>query len=100
METYEKYEGKYREGLSRSNGKDFITGSIEQLIRDGKYYGFTRDNNARKNLEDNVSVTDAKRIVIGKMGMNYNSEISSQKLSEAIENYIETFLSNIESKRR
>ena len=94
LTTYAKYEAKYQEGTSLTNGKDFVTASLIQLIEHGEYYGFTRDNNARRNLMNYVSVVEVANIIKKEFGLEENQQISRYEISKMAEQYIERVLEN------
>lgn len=100
IETYEKYKRLYQEGESRTNGHDFVTMALHQFIINGVYYGFTRENGARKNLENNVSVDAAKRIIMKKMGIKTENELLQHNIDNLIEQYINGVINNHQSKSR
>lgn len=94
LTTYAKYEAKFQEGTSLTSGKDFVTASLIQLIEHGEYYGFTRDNNARQNLMNYVSVVEVANIIKKEFGLEENQQISRYEISKMAEQYIERVLEN------
>lgn len=70
LETYSKYETKFQEGSCHISGREFVIGSIIKLITTKQYDGFTRDNNARDNLQRNVTVQEIIDIIQKQIGID------------------------------
>lgn len=68
IETYRKYERKYQEGLSDENGLSYAISALRLLDEYGDYHGFTRENNARANLEEHVPAYRVKNIILKELG--------------------------------
>jgi hypothetical protein len=94
LTTYDKYEAKFQAGLSRTTGRDFVISSLSQLIEHGEYYGFTRDNNARQNLMNYVSVAEVANIIKKEFGLEAEEQISLYEISVMAEQYIDRVLEN------
>lgn len=92
LETYSKYEIKYSIGLSKTSGKKYVIGSLVQLINYGNYDGFTRNNGARENLINNVSVSEIVSIIKEKLKLEKNRIISKNEVVQLAENYISLVL--------
>lgn len=94
LETYSKYEKKYLAGAYECSGKDFVIASLNQLILYGDYCGFTRDNNARQNLMNNVCLSEVIAIIKKEFGLENDNSITPYELSELAEQYISRVLDN------
>lgn len=88
LETYRKYEDKFQRNESNFNGIDFVAYSILKLIKTGNYRGFTRDNNARKNLQDNVSLNDVLEIIANSVGKENFYQISQDEFINTLKQYV------------
>lgn len=99
LETYFKYEKKYQNGFSNISGKEFVVKSLYNLIKTGTYIGFTRDNDARKNLENNVSPNEVLDIIRNSFTIEKFKELNSSNINNLLEEYIDIVLQNNNIKR-
>lgn len=91
-ETYDKYESLYQEGQSNYDGRTFVTQAVIQLLNSGDYCGFiTRRNDARKNLEDNITVDEARRIVMRDLSRSYYN-LSQDIVKTFVSHYVDYVL--------
>ena len=88
--TRAKYDKLYEQGMIKDDGTNWITNAIIGLVIDGTYDGFTRDNNARKNLYSMVSRQDAIDIVSKSLGITkFELEnLKEQELYTMCEKYV------------
>lgn len=93
LETYKKYDNKHKVGESKYNGKEWVTRSVAQLLEDGNYNGFTRDNKARDDLINFVSKEDCFNIIKEKLQINVE-QLSHEDIFNISEQYINQTLMN------
>lgn len=63
LETYEKFEKKYNQGLYEYSGEKHVSLALFQLLALNKYDGFTNTSGTRDELIENVSREDAIQIM-------------------------------------
>lgn len=85
LETYQKYEEQYQNGQMQISGMNAACEGLKRLITKHDYHGFTRRNEARKNLMSNVSFEVALEIIKQKLNVN---DISFGNLDMLIEQYV------------
>lgn len=64
METYEKFEKKYKQGEYEFSGEKHVSLALFQLLALNKYDGFTNTSGTRDELIENVSREDAIEIMM------------------------------------
>ena len=94
METYSKYEKKYQEGVCDIDGYRFACEAVFELFKDGEYTGFTRDNDARKNLSKNVPSISIKNIIEQSFGIKKINKLSEKDLYNLINCYTNEIIKN------
>ena len=85
LQTYEKYQDRYEQGFSELDGTEWCVNAVYNYINNNSTSGFTRDNNARYNLE-RYSSRETARDMIEKFA---GHSLESQK---DIENYVQTII--------
>lgn len=111
-ETYDKYIHKKEEYLNNENknendelqythsGRDAVIYALNEFFSFGHYSVFTRENNARKNLEKNVSIMDAVNIMRKKLQHKVSDQLPTiEELNYLIPNYVDLVLENYEIKK-
>ena len=97
--TYTKYQKYYDEGQIEYDGEDFICYSLDMLLTQENYDGFTNNNNTRNHLEI-VTKEDALNIVNSRL----NKKIDLEKTSEeerivSVRNYVHLLVSEYSNQK-
>ena len=74
LQTYEKYQDRYEQGFSNLDGTEWCVNAIKSFIYYNNAKGFTRENNARYNLERYSSKDTAKGMIEKYIGHEINSD--------------------------
>lgn len=87
-ETYQKFKGMYNE----EEVKRRVSKSVKDYIKDGRVTGFTRNNNAREQLIENITGEE----MVGLLTRNYvmqnaNEQINISPLKIAVTSNIEKY---------
>lgn len=87
-ETYQKFKGMYNE----EEIKIKVSKSVKDYIKDGRVTGFTRNNNARDQLVENVTREEMIELLAQSYVMqNANEQINMSPLKMAITSNIEKY---------
>lgn len=87
-ETYQKFKGMYNE----EQVKVRIKTSIKDYIKDGRITGFTRNNNAREQLIENITKEEMVGLLARKYVIqNENEQMNINSLKMAITSNIEKY---------
>ncbi len=97
-ETFDKYEELYLSGESTHSGLDFAICALLQLLKTGDYAGFTRNNNARANLRNNLSVEQIVNIIKSEMGLEQTEQMTPEQIYEYAQQYVENIIDNTHRK--
>ena len=92
LQTYEKYQDRYEQGFSELDGTEWCVNAIKGYLANNNTFGFTRENNARYNLE-RYSSRDTAREMIEKF---VGHRLESQK---DLENYVQGIVNKQEEKK-
>ena len=63
VQTYEKYQDRYEQGFSELDGTEWCVNAIKGYLTMNNTFGFTRENNARYNLERYSSRETARDMI-------------------------------------
>ena len=88
--TYDYHERIHQSGEDFHNGMEYAKSSLKLLLRDGNYNGFTRTNDVRQVMMDNLTRDEVFEILKNEIGMNINSN----ELDVIINEYVHTILWN------
>ena len=99
QETYRKYEEEFTVGNIDRNGESFVKSALLKVINTGDYTGFTRKNNARKNLQENLSPEQILNIVKYEAGIDIEDELSIEETAEVANNYVEICIKQVKGKQ-
>lgn len=86
--TFNKYEKAYQDGKATISGSEWIYSALAQLISKGSYNGFTRDNQARDNVMNNITSSDALEIISQFYGVNKTQGLTPDVISAYIHAYV------------
>lgn len=94
VETFNKYKESNPNQIYEI--KNQLVVSLKKAVFEHSYLGFTRQNNARKNMLDNVSTNDLLSILSRYYGSN-NSSLTSAQIEQFCATYVENIIDlNIE----
>lgn len=74
--TYFHHQQLYEMGKDIGNGYQYAQSAMVRLLRNGKYDGFTRQNNIRFDVKNNITQEDAYNIVMKELGLTNVDTIS------------------------
>ena len=88
--TYDYHQKLYDVGMDDYPGMDYARSAVVKLLRDNSYKGFTREENTRDNVKNNIDREEAFRIVCNALGIKKEN---IDDIFEVAERYLNKVLS-------
>ena len=85
IDTYNYHQELFEKGKNKIEGYRYAMGSLIHLVSDGSYNGFTRNNDVRQKIADNLTRDDVITIIKNELGID---KINREEIEDICNSYI------------